>query len=607
MSLMTFSLGEGRDPKLTHQQRERHWEESLGVLRAAVAARPRSPFLRQWLGLLIIERFRSIDPAGPGYYLDEALRICREEVLAHPGDGVARRRLGTALWLRGDRKAALAALRRAIEFDPQNVLHHQELHYCLSQIGDGPGLIAAYRKAIEVDREHAGQHLANLAEWLKAKGDLEGAVAAYRQLIEAVPAASRVGGGFTQVYWSLGRLLQGKGDLEGAIATFRKGLQLIPPKKPEWAHDRKEGYEGLAETLRQKGDFDEAMATFRKAVAADPKGFRNYLRLGAALVHDRSANVPDALAALRQAVEAYPQMAWAHHELGLALQSRNDREGAVSAYGKAMLLDPKEGCFWAARASAYQLWGQWDKAAADWSKVLEVAPDFGGTLLQRARAYRKLGQRDLALADYFWALRQDPSDSAILSDLAELYGEMGQWDRVVALSPQKAQGYYLPGQALKNKGDLEGAVAAYGKAIEMSPQGTWRNDLARLLATCPDPKVRDPKKAVELARTNVNRMPRSGEFWSTLGLAHYRAGDAQAAVDALTRSMTLRPGEVVDWLFLAMAQQKLGHRDEARKWYDQAVQWLDKHATALAQDPSQAEEFRRLRTEAEEVLGLKKN
>src|SRR5262245_13374672 len=39
-----------------------------------------------------------------------------------------------------------------------------------------------------------------------------------------------------------------------------------------------------------------------------------------------------------------------------------------------------------------------------------------------------------------------------------------------------------------------------------------------------------------------------------------------------------RWGRRNDWFFLAMAHWKLNEPDKARRWYDQAVQWVDKHA-----------------------------
>jgi hypothetical protein len=90
-------------------------------------------------------------------------------------------------------------------------------------------------------------------------------------------------------------------------------------------------------------------------------------------------------------------------------------------------------------------------------------------------------------------------------------------------------------------------------------------------------------------------------------VAHYRARDWKAAVAALDKSMELRKGgKAYDYLFLAMAHRKLGNRAEAGKWYDRAVTWLEKNRQALAKNPEHAEELRRFRSEAEEVLELKK-
>ena len=79
-------------------------------------------------------------------------------------------------------------------------------------------------------------------------------------------------------------------------------------------------------------------------------------------------------------------------------------------------------------------------------------------------------------------------------------------------------------------------------------------------------------RAVELAKKAVELAPKQGTFWNTLGVAHYRAGDWKAAVAALEKSEELRNGgDSFDWFFLAMAHWQLGEKDEARKWYDQAV------------------------------------
>jgi WD40 repeat protein len=124
------------------------------------------------------------------------------------------------------------------------------------------------------------------------------------------------------------------------------------------------------------------------------------------------------------------------------------------------------------------------------------------------------------------------------------------------------------------------------------------NNLAWELATRPDPKFRDSRQAVQLAQQAVKLTP-SGNHWNTLGAAHYRAGDWKAAVTAMEKSMELRQGgDALDWFFLAMAHWRLGERDQARRWYEQAVRWMDKKKPL-------DEELRRFREEASALLGIK--
>jgi hypothetical protein len=62
--------------------------------------------------------------------------------------------------------------------------------------------------------------------------------------------------------------------------------------------------------------------------------------------------------------------------------------------------------------------------------------------------------------------------------------------------------------------------------------------------------------------------------------------------------MELREGgDSNDWFFLAMAKWRLDEKDEARKWYDKAVGWMDKYQP-------KNEELHRYRVEAAELLGI---
>src|SRR5262249_50472820 len=145
------------------------------------------------------------------------------------------------------------------------------------------------------------------------------------------------------------------------------------------------------------------------------------------------------------------------------------------------------------------------------------------------------------------------------------------------------------------------ALVDYSKATDLDPKnGVAWNNLAWLFTNCPDPKFRDTGKAVRFAQKAVELSPTNGSYWNTLGAAHYRAGDWKLAVEALNKSMSLRKGgNSHDWFFLAMAHWQLGEKEDAHKWFDQGVQWMEKN------DPKN-EDLRRFRGETEELLGVNK-
>lgn len=105
-------------------------------------------------------------------------------------------------------------------------------------------------------------------------------------------------------------------------------------------------------------------------------------------------------------------------------------------------------------------------------------------------------------------------------------------------------------------------------------------------------------RAVSLMKAAVAHHPDLGDWWRTLGIAHYRAGDWPAAIRGLRRARELDgPRSLgVDGFFLAMAHRRLGDEEQAGLWYDRSVAWMDE---TMADN----EELRRFRSEAAALLG----
>src|SRR5262249_40644432 len=121
--------------------------------------------------------------------------------------------------------------------------------------------------------------------------------------------------------------------------------------------------------------------------------------------------------------------------------------------------------------------------------------------------------------------------------------------RAVAIDRKFSVAHSNLARAMQSRGDLDGAIRGFNKALALdSKSASVHNELAWLLATCPDPKRRDPRQAVAHAKQAVELESKDGTFWNTLGVAHYRTGNWKVAVEALEKSMALRNGgDGNDW------------------------------------------------------------
>jgi tetratricopeptide (TPR) repeat protein len=143
-------------------------------------------------------------------------------------------------------------------------------------------------------------------------------------------------------------------------------------------------------------------------------------------------------------------------------------------------------------------------------------------------------------------------------------------------------------------GKLDGVKQNSNNAKRLSPILT---NLACRFATADDPKLRDPKLAVELANKAIEFSPDSSYNWQVLGWAYYRNGEWQKTIEAMEKAVELQrnTGDPDQWFFLAMAHWQLGNQQQARQWYDKSI--ADMGTSSIKQRL-------RYRSEAEELMGL---
>jgi serine/threonine protein kinase/Tfp pilus assembly protein PilF len=202
------------------------------------------------------------------------------------------------------------------------------------------------------------------------------------------------------------------------------------------------------------------------------------------------------------------------------------------------------------------------------------------------------------------ALQPDSAEARLCLGLAlrrqgRLAQAITEIRKAVELQPDFFLAYTNLGVTLCAQGKVDEAIIECRKAVEMNPtSGHAQACLAWCLCIYPRPELRDRAQALEMAKKAVLLETESTTTWQVLGWAYYRTGDWQASIEALEKSCKLQSngiGDYAQWFFLAMAHWKLGQNEEARRWYDKAVQ-----------SETTWPEFRaRLRAEAAALLGIK--
>jgi tetratricopeptide (TPR) repeat protein len=433
-----------------------------------------------------------------------------------------------------------------------------------------------------------------------ALGKTPEASACYAQAVKLSPDD-------VQIRLALLPSMQDRDQYARTLADLHEMLKRHPNQAAEGRHAFAQKCCDLGGTLREGQRFQHAAAAYSWAVEIDPKFALAWYELGVA--YGQLGQYDKALADYSKAIELKPDYPGAWNNRGIAYWNLGQYDKAIADYSKVIELDPKYAPAWYNRGNGYTALGRMDKAVADYSKAIELKPDCSEAWNNRGCAYGNPGQDDKALADFSKAIELKPDNSEAWNNRGNAYLKQGQYDKAIAdsskaiaLTPDHADAWFGRATCHQAMKQWPKAIADYSKFLQLaSKHADAQNNLAWLLATCPEIRFRDAQRALELAKRAVELAPKQGGHWNTLGVAHYRAGDWKAAVAALEKSMELRKGgDAYDWFFLAMAHWKLGDAKEARQWYDRAVQGVEKN-------PPNSEELRLFHTEAADALGMKSN
>lgn len=120
----------------------------------------------------------------------------------------------------------------------------------------------------------------------------------------------------------------------------------------------------------------------------------------------------------------------------------------------------------------------------------------------------------------------------------DLDGAIKACTKAIELDPRMAAAYSNRGLARSYKGDFDGGIADSTKAIELNPKDPFpfinRANARIRKGVDPDASIADAKKALELR-------PGIPAAWNNLGMASDQKGDYKGALDAFDKALELLP------------------------------------------------------------------
>ena len=292
--------------------------------------------------------------------------------------------------------------------------------------------------------------------------------------------------------------------------------------------------------------------------ARRPNG-RNWLQLGllavvgvvlGSLTFARNADYASEFSIWKDTAQKAPENPRAHFNLGEQLHRQGQLADAIAQYQLALDIDPKYAAAHNNLGVVFFGRSKIDEALNHYQQAATLKPDWAEVHNNLANALASTGRRAAALAEYEKALALKPDFAEAQNNLGYVLVAEGRIDDAVShyraaieLKPDYAQAHSNLAEALARKGLYPDAIRHLREVVRLQPGNLpAANRLAWLLATCPDPAVRNGTEAVSLATRTIKRAnPPNAHLYETLAAAYAEVKQFDQAVLCQQKALALVP------------------------------------------------------------------
>ncbi|MBI2926479.1 MAG: tetratricopeptide repeat protein [Verrucomicrobia bacterium] len=291
----------------------------------------------------------------------------------------------------------------------------------------------------------------------------------------------------------------------------------------------------------------------------------------------------DAIQAYQQAVQAKPQVALYHYNLGWALRSIGNFERALEEFETAWRLAPRWPPAQQRLADIYALVSRHDDALRVVEQALTLDPLAHGTWELKAQILLEQHHPDDAYLAVRQALDLEPRCAVAHGLLADIHHDRRELEeaektfrQALALDPTEAKLHLNLGNVLRDRGKLDDAEKSYRRAIELNPKFALAH--AQLGKLYSDRHEWD--KAEPPLRKAIGLSPEYASPYFTLGEVLYERQQLDEAEKLSRQAIELEPTNPAPYETLAKIHQARGQPEEAEKLTRKAAELSAAQSTA---------------------------
>jgi tetratricopeptide (TPR) repeat protein len=336
-------------------------------------------------------------------------------------------------------------------------------------------------------------------------------------------------------------------DNERRLADFDAAIKADPTNN--------EALQGRALVYLEKGDSEKAIADLTQLVEKDADNPAAIGVLAEALTNAKKYD--EALKYCEKLIELAPQSSLGYNLRARVHIMRDDLKAAMKDLDEALKIDGDDLAALIMRGRLRAAEQDFVQARKDVEKALQLRPDMTQAILLRSMIAAQEEKFGEAIADIQGLLQTDPTNAEYRLQLANYYAADKRPRRAIEMLTSiveslgenlgtddkeiKEDALRARGDALLSVGKHAEAITDYELALKLDPEDTGvLNNLAWVMATSPDDKVRNADRSIELGTKacELTKYERP-HILSTLASGYAEKGDWENALKWSTKAVEL--------------------------------------------------------------------